>query len=739
MSGKNKDEGGISLIDAVETLSNIADLEFDRSMGIEQVHEMVIQGQTISYKTVHWLHQKDANETVEIVREIFKVVLHYLKDFYKEEYSLISNQKALEGIKTIMVLVGEAAKKLDKYSDFFKERKIKSVTELKEYKQLQEFYRSKIDRKIDEGILGRWILALANRGVGRTRAVKVIDRKIGQTKHIFVDLDSVKKDTEYELFFMRKEDGSRFFSPRLIRNIKLVCDFGDYFSKKEQDPYEEIQYVYDKYSQITAKNIIKVLKIPLERFYADVSKIRDHELIDDLKMCFMALYLCANPSNLLEYNPIKTCSDYLEDFQFFLRRAINTRDYQKLVAYPPKKTNKVGTFLLNMVRNLCQTLFIHLQSYHDLIPVMEDLVQKSRKIVNKNNEESKKSLYLWDRLTHDYASMSKALKFHPHGPLVKVIDRLQDAGHIEFDTYMQGNLPGHWFDIITEEKTISHERMPCPTRQEFINKTYVTEEFKEFMRSYNDQHKQHLMFNMQDRTSWREHFRCAAVEEMQNHPDFKDQLTVVTLATDTDFYHQLAPYNQVNHANVFVSQFKELLKDEHSGYFFPKKLKRSFDNFIDDLIDEVHQQFFNSRNVLLREARLDFIQIVHLFLQLKIIDLVNPDSFSFTCKDCVDIAPSNTALLFLFLKMLNQHKLEEEDLRFLDWVLYAPSTMIRGRIMIPERFNRMAGALKVIENKSDELGYVQFEKLIQDKFGKLFKRPLLKGFINTKKLHNIKM
>lgn len=735
MSGKSKNEdSSISIIDAVETLSNIADLEFDRDIGIAQIHEMIIQGQKVSYRTVHWLHQKGADETVDLVRDIFRVVLHYLKNFYKKEYGYITDQKTMDGIKTIMVLVGEAAKKLDKYTDFFKDRNITSVMELREYKQLQEFYHKKIDRRIDEGVLGRWILALENRKITRVKPLKAIGRKMGQTKHVFVDLDSVKKDVEYELFFMRKEDGSRFFSPRLIRNIKLVCDFGDYFTtKKEENVLENIEYWSDKYSQITAKNILGLLNNHLEKFYKEAFKIKDNELIDDLKMCFMALYLGANTSNLAEYNPIKKCSEYLSDFQFFLRRAINTRDYQKLVAYPPKKTNRVGNILLNLVRNLCQILFVHLQGYGDLIPVLEEIIQKSRLIYGKNPGESKNKHSVWSRLAYDYSAMNKAFKLHPNGPIIKVLDLLQDAGHIEFDTLMQGNIPTHWFDITFKDKKIAHERIPCPTRQEFIQKAYVTDEFKEFLRSYREQEKRHLVFNLQDRTTWREHFRSTVLEDLQDHPDFKKELDVVTLAIDTEFYHQVAPYHLVNHADIFIEQLKDHVRDESAGYYFPQKIKKKLFSEVDGIIESIHRVFFNNRNVLLREARMDFIQIFYMCLQLKILEICSPDSFSSSCKDGVDIAPANTAQLFAFLKLVNQEVLSEEDHRYMNWILYSSPVLIRERVLVPDRFNRMVSALKVIEAKRDEVGFERFSKLIKTDLGKHFESPLLEASVKIPK------
>src|SRR5580704_13080834 len=107
MKTRNKhDTSGITIIDAVETLSSIADMDFERDKGITQKHNIIVQGKPISYRTVHWLQQQDANETVNLVRDTFRVILSYLRHFYKKEYGYVTNTQTIEGIKTIMLLVG---------------------------------------------------------------------------------------------------------------------------------------------------------------------------------------------------------------------------------------------------------------------------------------------------------------------------------------------------------------------------------------------------------------------------------------------------------------------------------------------------------------------------------------------------------------------------------------------------------------------------------------------------------
>src|SRR5206468_177198 len=112
--------------------------------------------------------------------------------------------------------------------------------------------------------------------------------KLTNTKHVFVDLETVKKDTEYELFFIRKEDGSRFFSPRLLRNIKLVCDFGSYFGeRKELDPLEHIRQWYDRTLHTCAREMIKSLGPRLDYYFREIRKVKDQELVQILNKALL--------------------------------------------------------------------------------------------------------------------------------------------------------------------------------------------------------------------------------------------------------------------------------------------------------------------------------------------------------------------------------------------------------------------------------------------------------------------
>jgi hypothetical protein len=726
----------LSIIEAVETLSSIADLELDRNVGIAQKHEVILHNEKIDYKTVHWLHKQDASSTVILVRETFRVILHYLKQFYKKEYGYINDPKTVEGIKTIMVLVGEAAKKLDKYTTLFHQSHQQSVTELKEYQQLQDFYLSRIARKIDEGVLSRWILGLSiGKLPKKEKTFKLATptvARLDETKHAFVDLETVKKDTEYELFFIRKEDGTRFFSPRLLRNIKLVCDFGSYFNEvKETDPLANIRLWLDRFFQVAASDMIKALGPQIGNFYHDLFE-RDNEVSESLSKALMALMLSSHANNLQRNNPVKNCAEYFADFQVFLNEILQTRTYQKWLAYPPQANNKSNTKaldLLEMIHTLCGSLYSNLHGLEEMISIIHVLIQEaSQKASHEESLHVNQSV--WNQLTNDYASMTKMLKRHPNGPLLKVLEVLEENSFHVFDSLMQHNIPDQLFDLFVDKKRIDNLRLPAPVAQDFINKATVNEEFKAFLRFYSQENvnKKHLLINLQDRTSWREHARCVVLEELQQQPDFKETICVATLAIDTDFFHQLAPYHLVNHADTFIEQFKEHLKGQGSGFYFPPTLNQAeLFTFIDKAIEGIHRVFFSNKNVLLREHRLDFIEIFYVFLMLKLIDMTNCQSFSLTCKDGIDIGMAYSCELFALLKFVNQTKWDESSLDFLNFMIYAPSLLIRERIMLPERFNRMVSAIRAMENAQHEHGADQFPQIIQESFGPLYKMPILQS------------
>jgi hypothetical protein len=737
MNMRDKKDGGgtLTLVEAVETLSTIADLEWDHNkwqhnIGVVNKYDMIVQGKPFSCRTVDWLHQKGADGTVKMVKEVFRVILNYLTDFYGSRNHAVQDDQVLEGIKTIMVLVGEAAKKLDKYTEFFQQTREKSVTELKEYRKLQEFYQSRIARRIDEGTLVQWIYALS-RKQQKDKGVKLVGKASGQIKHVFMDLEGVKKDLEYELFFLRKEDGSRFFNPRLVRNLKLVNDFGTYFGELgEGDSFSSLSAWKDKYAYACATSILRACRVSLEKFYQRALRHKDNDLVEALNKCLLALFLCSNPAHLVrtELSP-KTCSGYFYDFQFFLRQALYSRDYQHMVAYPPRKTSQLSHCLMNLTHALCMSLYTKLSGLRELMPAVRDLVHEAeQKRSLEHTKACQKSYSIADRIACDYAALAHLMKKHSRGPIDKILNALEEGDYKAFDPLIHGNIPCDLYTLYIQHSKCRIMRWPCPIQQEFIHKGSVVQEFKTFLRScsHDPMINKCLVFNLQDRTSWKEHCRALAIEDLPEHESYARHIEVVSLSKDTEFYHQLTPYHQDHRADIFMQVYKEQLLDEGCGFFFPEKMKRVLeDQFIPHAMEAVHRIFFGGKNVLTREQRLDFIEIFSLFLALKVIDCVKPDVASFMCKDGVDSGQAAAIELYVFLKLLNQERLSEHDREHLDALLYGPSLLFRERLMLPERFNRMLSVIKTLESVKNELGHVEFVKSVQIAFKGLYMMPLL--------------
>lgn len=728
MKTKHRQEhSSLTVMEAIETLSSIANFDIET---VSEQTEIVVPEQK---RRVKWLDTSHGNRHI---KEIFGVILNYLKDFYKNEYSYLTAPQTLEGIKAIMVLVGDAAKKIDSYAAHFKNRN--SVTHLKEYKQLNDFYLKRIAHQMDEKIIGKWILALSQQTLNRQKELleqKELSVRTASLEeaphHLFVNLEAVKKDSEYELFFIRKEDGSLFFSPRILRNIKLICDFSG--AETANDPIVDMPLWTDFQMHTAAKVILHSIHELTEQFYHEAFKFRHRELVASLHKCLLALYLSANPRILKSELPLpgenqKNCRNYFVDFLSFLHEALHSSDYHKMIAYPENEKGKeLNHLLCELLHTICRTLYLSLHRFHDFDATLQGLIasaEEGRSPENIEHFSGKKTIC--HVIENQFAALAKLFKHHSKGPLSKTLTAIQDGFSHSFDPMTQLNLPSQLYAIAMRGHKIVNLHLPSPTTQEYIHRVNVLDEFKGFLRSCMTDypHHKHLIINLQDRTSWREHFRSSALEDLRIN-DFDKSIVVATLAKDTEFYHQLPPYHQENHAEIFFKHLITHLGDENSGYYFPSTIKSMIlKDFAEGAMSAIHRIFFSNKNILIKDHRLNFIEIFDLFLTLKLIDTVNPNSFSLTCKDGVDISSTSNALMFIFLKLLGKEQVDKEAWNQFNRILYSPAILIRERVVLKERFERMLEALKVIEFVHHELGHDLFAKIIQEAFGRFYKNPI---------------
>ncbi|MBS0654932.1 MAG: hypothetical protein JSR46_04070, partial [Verrucomicrobia bacterium] len=94
---------------------------------------------------------------------------------------------------------------------------------------------------------------------------------------------------------------------------------------------------------------------------------------------------------------------------------------------------------------------------------------------------------------------------------------------------------------------------------------------------------------------------------------------------------------------------------------------------------------------------IDFIELFYLFLQLKIIELVQPTVMSFSCKDAIDIGMPAASEFFLLLKFINDRKLSEEEEEYVKSLLHSSAISHRGRPLFEERFARVTNLVRLLE------------------------------------------
>lgn len=710
-------DSSISFADAIDTLSCVGEVDFNEKGEVmipSKDAPRSVRAKKLA-KRMAALVDEDGVLSIDKIRSLFVVVLDHLKERYATRSSYSTESQPVAGIKSIMVIIGESAKKLDRVTYLFK--KFGGVLKLEEYRELQDFYARHVERTVDQSVISRWILGLAE----ASKSIEEIKDRYKESEHVFVDLEAVRNDTEYELLLMRKEDGTRFYSPRLIRNIKLVCDFGGYIHESpKEDIFDSILNWREEVAHVAAVNLVRTLQIPMKKFYEELFRFRNRELVGDISKIFMALFLAANPRN--RFLESKGCAAYFNDFQVFLREALSSRSYQKLLAYPSQKDNNRA--VLDVLHATCRALYLHTDVFKQLFGRVKQIIEQEK----KSSREGKKGLYLWSRLAFDYGETLKALKVHSNGPLKRILEEIEEGKFAAFDSLLQFNLPHLWYELSWTGKRYGLLRLPSPTRQVLVNRAVINDEFKGFLMGENRQgtRANHLLINLQDRLSWRDEARCKVLEQLKNSASFATCYHMVTLDIDSDFYHQTGLYDSMKEAEKFKSTFENMLKDKNGAFHFPDEVStEERGSWWKKALEAIHHVFFKGEKTLSIQERQVFIQLMYVLIELKFIEWIQPYTFSFSCKDGIDIGTSHTALLYAFLNILQKDEVTESEVENLDVILYAPALLVRERALLPAVFNRFIGTIKEVELMKEKIGAPSFRQLVQDYLDPLYSDSLL--------------
>lgn len=670
-------KGGLSILEAIENLNTVVDADsIDQIEVTEDARLVPVSGEA--------LPSLADEQTVDAIKETFRTVHTYLQN-YTKKMATSDPKEMVEGVNTIMVLVGEAAKKLDRYGAVFHER----VSDFPEYKDLQSFYKDRVIRDSFKEFAKTPI-----------RAGEVLPEQVEWEKelqellkeedieevagvHILNDISVIKGDRLYELFYLKNEAGQDFFTLDLARNIKLACDFGE-FSEEYfgDDPLLQIKNWEDKELHLQAAALLKAAKRPLEKFYAEAMKYRELEPVMHLHNACMALMLAGNQRNLIRQFSLKGCHLYFGDFLTFLRATLNSREFEKWAIYGPPAGKPFFQNLIDLVSTLCTTLFTNKRNQEELHKATLQLIARMK---HKNGK------HLSDALFHANHALQTAFKHHPNGPVFKALDIVRESEEERvFDPLAMGHLPS-WEWSLGDVKIL---RLPSPTSQEWISIAEVVEEFKAYLHAMKrDEHL--VVFNYQDRTSWKEHARCQALEKLAEQGEFSPHLSVITLASDTDFYKQIGAYEHLNKAGEFKEQLIDHFRDTSTGFAFPMKVSHELlGGWMSGLAEAIHTTFFKGKKELSYIERLDFIELAYHFIELKVIEVLGPSHVAFMSKDGLDVASSASVGLMAVIDPNVNHKKVEA-------LLFGPTLMLRERTILPEQFDRLYTMIRLLEKTKD--------------------------------------
>ncbi len=672
----------LTILEAVDHLSSLAELD-----------------STPSEKKAEWLDAEHVEENRETVKSTFRVLRNYLEHVYQAGRPEPETQR---GVQAMMLLAGEAAQKLDKYTSLFRGvHEKESVTGTKEYQDLQQFYLTKIQKRFQQALEKEesW---QAEWGEDKSTLFDIERRGLK-------DLEVVRRDREYELFYIRKEDGSPFFHKNLLRHVRLLGDFDESLGAEiGEDPFLKIKLMQDRDLHVSAREILDAEAHLIDEFYKEALAHKTQGCVASLSKALMALMLSANPRHLLSNTSNKNSCQYFQDFHYFLREALKSQEYRHFNTLPLDDQDPFSRVVLTLVRELCCCFFMRRGESIDAMQWIKHFVAKK--------EKNQVSLSFWSTLLDEDEEIRAVLQRYPNGPLLKTLDALRGAEH-GFDPLAQENYPSQLYTFQDEKSHVTVLRIPSPTHQKVIQNAEIVDEFRGFISCLALKRQKHLLINLQDRTSWQEHARSHCLEKAEI-----EGLVVLTLPKFTDFYLQTAEYLDEGNAHVFTSQFKEqIVSGESCGYELPSFLKTvELKEFIDKAMETIHQYCFNSKAQLSRKQRLDFIEIFYLLFILKCVEWINPDSLSFTCKDAIDTGAAASSSLFAFLKLCADSPVTSEERELLLWMLYAPALTIRERAINLQTLNRFVSCLSHLD-----ASLKQERTKILKAFNALYRRPLL--------------
>jgi hypothetical protein len=179
-------------------------------------------------------------------------------------------------------------------------------------------------------------------------------------------------------------------------------------------------------------------------------------------------------------------------------------------------------------------------------------------------------------------------------------------------------------------------------------------------------------------------------------------VSVFSLSCDGDFYTQEGAYESISSADRFLEELLDHMTEPSRGVLFPRTPGVKIDAELKELIDVLHKSIYSGRNVLTKAQRLEFIDLIHALLMLRVIEQTHPEIIFISCKDGLDTTLPAISTLFSFLKLFNRRPSSEEEVDWLGGMLLGLPLIERDRLLFADRYTRMTSFIRFLEKQTQE-------------------------------------
>jgi hypothetical protein len=606
----------------------------------------------------------------ERIKKAFETLSTYLTDLYKSDQMLLKNHDYLASLKAVMIIAEEAYDKLDLVSKIFNTNK----HDLGDYafNHLYDFYLKKINYKVEHiaGDVFRHVEEEKQRAITDTHGLK--------------NLEVIRRDSEYELFIIKDEEGLNHFSKNLLRHTQLLGTFDELFlSFQGEDPFVKLKFIEDRIKQKRALSVREEMAPRIDYFVKEAFRFKKQPFIGLSCSVMTSLFLASYPSLVLQNDPTKACFEYFDDTLMFLTQLVTRTEFFKEGSAVELISDKGIIASQRFIAGVIRSLFL---SKNDIRYVAEHLYQ----YVPRPKVETFSPISFFDQIL-SFDSMLRGLLSHfPSGPLMKALDFIKDQNRPVTFAPIRVNLPQSIMSLSYQDKACSVISMGSPTMQQDVKLAQIDPLFDVFLHQLEGQRT--IILNLEDPQNPYCQARIRALCSIE-----KDYVVHSVIPRAGIFYQQLETYAFIDDA----SEFKKLFFDQ---FEFGENLAYSLSSLtiadVEPLFHFVHDRIFDSKSTMHLKDRLVFVELMQMFMGLSLIQKFEAENLIIICKDGLDHSNAYTLSIHALVSLLNhENLLTKETLDLYISELYGPVMTIRDRAIFEESIVRMASALSYLHAK----------------------------------------